>query len=88
MPVISVRVDEETKAAMDERETVNWSAVLRRSIEAELADDHERDLARAVLLTERVRNSISADEATESDTTDSIRRFRDMSTEERRSLYE
>lgn len=62
--------------------------MLRESIVEELADDRERDLARAVMLTERVRNSIPVEEANGSDAADIIREFRDMSIEDRRSLYE
>lgn len=54
MPTISVRVDEETKEQMDEYETVNWSAALREKIDDVLTEEQNPNLARAVMLNERV----------------------------------
>lgn len=71
MPTVSVRVDEETKRRMDEL-NVNWSAVLREHIDERLEESDNRDLAQAVLLTERTRRSVD-----DWDSTDEIRRWRD-----------
>lgn len=71
MPTVSVRVDEETKRRMDEL-NVNWSAILREHIDDRLEKSEDRDLAQAVLLTERTRRSV--DDWT---STDEIRRWRD-----------
>lgn len=57
MPTISVRVDEETKEQMDERETVNWSATLREKITEVLTEERAPNRARAVRLNERVYNT-------------------------------
>lgn len=89
MPTISVRVDDETKERMEGLETVNWSAVLRGRIE-EVLTEHgpgsaDRDLARAVLLTERVYRSVPPEDVGEWDSADQIRRDRERTFAQRRA---
>lgn len=56
MKVVSVRVDEETKAKMDLYKDVNWSEVIRRAIKARVEVEerlHSRiDRARALKASE------------------------------------
>ena len=71
MPTVSLRVDEEIKAEMDQL-NVNWSALLRERIEEVLDAEQDRDLASAVVRTEQVRRSAEG-----WDSTEEIRRWRD-----------
>lgn len=77
MATVSVRVPDELKARMDQYEQVNWSAVLRRQIEAELADLGTRNVARAVATSERLSREIDAESVEDEDITRVIRGFRD-----------
>ncbi|HLD81397.1 MAG TPA: hypothetical protein VJA40_05340 [archaeon] len=38
MPVVSVKVDEQSKQLMEKHEEINWSAVMRRSIAEKIRD--------------------------------------------------
>jgi len=53
MPVITVRVDEETKRQMERLAHINWSGVVREAIHRVLDSEGSRNLAKAVLLNER-----------------------------------
>ncbi len=53
MPVVTVRVDEETKRRMERLAHINWSGVIREAIHRVLDAEGSRNLARAVLLNER-----------------------------------
>ena len=53
MPVITVRVDEETKRRMERLAHINWSGVVREAIHRVLEGEGLRNLAKAVLLNER-----------------------------------
>jgi hypothetical protein len=55
MSIITVRVDEETKKKMSRMRQVNWSSVLREAINRKIREESNRDLARAVLVTDKVR---------------------------------
>lgn len=77
MATVSFRVPEEVKAKMEAHEEVNWSAVLRRQIEAELADLEHRNLAHAVATSERLSQAIDEDAVAEENAADVIREFRD-----------
>ena len=55
MSVVTVRVDEETKKKMSQMRHVNWSSVLREAIEKKLAQESNRDLANAILTTDKLR---------------------------------
>jgi hypothetical protein len=41
MKVVSIRVDDDTKALMETYDDINWSEVLRRSIRERLATEEE-----------------------------------------------
>lgn len=77
MPTVSVRVSDEVKAKMEAHDEINWSAVLRRHIEEEIADLEDRNVAHAVATSERLSQQI--DEATIAGPTTAnvIRDFRD-----------
>ncbi|BCU67795.1 hypothetical protein HS7_12320 [Sulfolobales archaeon HS-7] len=53
MPLITVKVGEELKRKMEKYPEINWSEVIRRSIEEELRHLSGKDIAKAVLLTEK-----------------------------------
>ena len=55
MTTISVRIDDSLKKEMDRLKDVNWSEVLRQAIQARLRQNGQRNLAKAVLLTEKIR---------------------------------
>jgi len=55
MGIVTVRVDEKTKKKMDQLAHVNWSGVLREAIQQKLEQEKGRDMARAVILNERVK---------------------------------
>jgi len=72
MTVITVRVDEETKAKMDSVD-VNWSEVIRSAIKRRIEEEKRRNLAKAVLINEELRRPTRGEERAE----EIIRRFRD-----------
>ena len=53
MSIVTVRVDKKMKKRMGERRDVNWSDVIRKAIARKIDDEHDRNLAMAVLLNER-----------------------------------
>ncbi|MGQ4892902.1 MAG: hypothetical protein ACP6IP_10550 [Candidatus Njordarchaeia archaeon] len=55
MPVVSVKVSDELKKRMEKFKHINWSEILREAIIKTLDAEEGRDLARAVLYTEKVR---------------------------------
>jgi hypothetical protein len=61
MSVVTVRVDGETKKKMSQMRHVNWSSVLREAIEKKLAQESNRDLANAVLTTDKLRKKAPPD---------------------------
>ena len=72
MTVITVRIDEETKAKMDSVD-VNWSEVIRSAIKRRIEEEKRRNLAKAVLINEELRRPTRGEEKAE----EIIRRFRD-----------
>ena len=72
MTVITVRVDDDIKSAMDKVD-VNWSEVIRSAIMRRIEEEKRRNLAKAVLINEELRRSARDEELAE----DIIRRFRD-----------
>ena len=76
METVSFRVPEDVKARMDAHDRINWSALLRELVEAELAELEGRNVAHAVATSEALSREI--DEAdVETNTADVIRGFRD-----------
>lgn len=77
MTTVSFRVPEELKNRMDEHPEINWSAVLREQITDELDKRRERDLAQAVLTTDRLSGAIDPETEREQDTTEVIHEWRE-----------
>jgi len=55
MAIISVRVSDDIKKRMDRLKHINWSEVIRRAIIKTLEEEEGRDLARAILINEKIR---------------------------------
>ena len=55
MAFISVRVSNEIKERIDRLKYINWSEVIRRAIIKTLEEEEGRNLAKAVLLNEKIR---------------------------------
>ena len=55
MAIISIKVSDEIKRRMDRLKHINWSEVIRRAIIKTLEEEERRNLARAVLLSEKIR---------------------------------
>ena len=52
---ISVRVDEKMKKEMERLKQVNWSEVIRVAIKERLNQEKQKNLAKAVLINEKIR---------------------------------
>jgi hypothetical protein len=72
MAIITVRVDEKLRKMMKEVK-INWSEFIRNAIENKIVEERSRNLAKAVLINERLRKKSRGEEKAE----DIIRRFRD-----------
>jgi len=70
--VITVRIDEETKKMMKEIK-INWSEFIRNAIRTKVMEERRRNLAKAVLINERIRRKSVGEARAE----EMIRRFRD-----------
>ncbi|KKK99768.1 hypothetical protein LCGC14_2629410 [marine sediment metagenome] len=73
MTNISVRIDPELKEMMDKFKDLNWSAVIRDAIKKRIENETERNLAKAVLINERIIKKAPKD----FNSSDIIRRFRE-----------
>ncbi len=73
MTNISVRIDPELKERMDKFKDLNWSAVIRDAIKKRIESETERNLAKAVLINERIIKKAPKD----FNSSDIIRRFRE-----------
>ena len=73
MSSISVRIDSKLKKLMESNKHINWSEIVRQAIAKTLQDEQKRNVARAVLINEKVRKKASDDY----DSTEIIRKFRD-----------
>ena len=72
MTVITVRIDEETKRMMREVK-INCSEFIRNAIRTKVMEERRRNLAKAVLINERIRRKSVGEARAE----EIIRRFRD-----------
>ena len=54
---ISVRVDEKMKKEMERLNQVNWSEVIRAAIKERLNQEKQKNLAKAVLINEKIRKT-------------------------------
>ena len=52
---ISVRVDDKLKKEMERLKQVNWSEVIRVAIKERLNQESQKNLAKAVLINEKIR---------------------------------
>jgi predicted DNA-binding protein len=77
MATVSVRVPDEVKERMEAHGEINWSAVVRSHIEAELDRLESRSLAHAVSTSERLSRDIDPEDVSEANTADTIRKYRD-----------
>ena len=55
MTIISVRIDPELKKKMDALKHLNWSEIIRQAIKHRIRDEMERNIAKAVLINEKIR---------------------------------
>jgi len=55
MPVVTVRVEEKLKREMEKLPHINWSEVIRATVEQRIKEEGGKNLAEAVLLNERLR---------------------------------
>ncbi len=73
MGMISVRIDEKLKKSMESLKHINWSEVLRQAIAKTILNEHERDMAKAVLLNDKIKKKAPENY----NSVDIIRRFRE-----------
>ena len=73
MTTISVRIDPELKKQMDKLNHLNWSEIIRNAINKEIQNETETNLAKAVLLNEKIRKKAHEN----FNSTDIIRHFRE-----------
>ncbi|MHA1490627.1 MAG: hypothetical protein ACTSRI_13345 [Promethearchaeota archaeon] len=73
MPTISVRIDLELKKKMDKLKHLNWSEIIRKAIKHEIQNEIEKNLAKAVLINEKIRKKAPED----FNSVDLIRSFRE-----------
>lgn len=74
MSTISFRISKELKEKMKSIDHINWSEVLRKTIEQVIENEEKKNLAVAVLLNERF--VLTPDEGWKS--TEEIRRWREI----------
>ncbi len=60
MPIVSVRVPEDIKKKMNELSWINWSEVLRKAIIETINQEKSHNIAKAVLITEKLRRKAPA----------------------------
>lgn len=53
--MVSVRVDEKLKREMEKLKSINWSEVIRETVERKVKEEEDINIAEAVLLNERLR---------------------------------
>ncbi|MFX1286597.1 MAG: hypothetical protein ACFFB5_23370 [Promethearchaeota archaeon] len=73
MANISVRVDARMKKEMERLKQVNWSEVIRVAIKERLDQEKQKNLAKAVLINEKIRRKAPSGY----DSTKIIREWRD-----------
>ncbi len=74
MANISVRIDEKMKKEMEQMRQVNWSEIIREAIRDRLNQEKQKNLAKAVLINERIRKKAPIGY----DSTDIIREWREI----------
>ena len=73
MSSISVRIDLKLKKMMESHKHINWSEIIRQAISKKLQNEQKRNVARAVLINEKIRKKAPDNY----DSTEIIRKFRD-----------
>jgi len=73
MSSISVRIDSKLKKMMESNKHINWSELIRQAIAKRLRNEQKKNVARAVLINEKIRKKAPDDY----DSTEIIRKFRD-----------
>jgi Arc/MetJ-type ribon-helix-helix transcriptional regulator len=73
MGMISVRIDEKLKKSMESLKHINWSEILRQAITRTIQNEQEHDMAKAVLLNDKIRKKAPEN----FNSVDIIRRFRE-----------
>lgn len=73
MPTISVRIDSELTKKMDKFKHFNWSEIIRQTIESKVQNETEKNMAKAVLINERIRKKAPKN----FNSVDLIRKFRE-----------
>lgn len=73
MATISVRISQKLKKEMEKFKHINWSEIMRNAIKNEINNQIEKNLAKAVLINERIRKKAPKD----FNSVDIIRRFRE-----------
>lgn len=71
--MIRIRIDNELKKSMDKLSHINWSEVIRKTIMEFINNEREHNIAKAVLLNEKVRKKAPKG----FNSTDIIRHFRE-----------
>jgi Arc/MetJ-type ribon-helix-helix transcriptional regulator len=72
MTVITVRINEEIKKMMN-KININWSEFIREAIRNKIEEERSKNLAKAVLINERIRKKSKGEMKAE----EIIRKFRD-----------
>jgi len=72
MAIITIRIDERTKKMMEEIK-INWSEFIRNAIKNKIEEEERKNLARAVLINEKIRKKSKGEAKAE----EIIRKFRD-----------
>jgi len=72
MTIITVRVGEEIKKMMEEVK-INWSIFIRNAIKTKVEEEKRKNLARAVLINEKLRRKSRGEPTAE----EIIRKFRE-----------
>ncbi len=72
MSIFTVRIDEKTKRMMKEVK-INWSDFVRDAIRNRIAEEKRKNLAKAVLINEKLRKKSRSEARAE----DIVRKFRD-----------
>jgi len=72
MAIITIRIDERTKKMMEEIK-INWSEFIRNAIRNKIEEEERKNLARAVLINEKIRKKNKGEDKAE----EIIRKFRD-----------
>ena len=77
MATVSFRVSDELREKMDEYDEIDWSAVLKSSIEDELDRLGSRNIAHAVATSERLSGEITDTDVAGQNTVETVRECRE-----------